>query len=65
MADNEETKKDSGYGKRPLWQWIVLYIVIGIVIYGLIYYFVLAKKGGYSNSGGTPSTQTAPKAPGY
>ena len=34
----------AGYGKRPLWQWVILYIIIGGIIYGLIYYFVLAKK---------------------
>lgn len=45
----------SGYGKRPLWQWIVLYVVIGGIVYGLIYYFVLAKRGGYNYSG-TPGT---------
>jgi plastocyanin len=44
----EETT--NSYGKRPLWQWILLYVVIGIVVYGLIYYFVLAKNGGYNQS---------------
>lgn len=51
-----------GYGKRPLWQWILIYVVIGAIVYGVIYYFVLAKKGGnnlYSGSS-TPTTQTAP-----
>ncbi|HEX8931746.1 MAG TPA: hypothetical protein VF810_01165 [Patescibacteria group bacterium] len=43
----EEVKKE-GYGKRPLWQWILLYLVLGIIVYGLIYYFALAKKSGYS-----------------
>lgn len=39
------------YGKRPLWQWILLYAVIGGVVYLGIYYFYLAKKGaGYSYS---------------
>jgi len=37
----------SGYAKRPLWQWILLYIVIGLLVYGLIYYFVFAKKANY------------------
>lgn len=37
-----------GYGKRPLWQWIVLYVVIGLVVYAAIYYFFFAKKGGYN-----------------
>lgn len=46
MADNAD--QQSGYGKRPLWQWIVIYLIIGAVVYGLIYYFVIAKRGGYS-----------------
>lgn len=36
-----------GYGKRPLWQWILIYLVVGGVVYGLVYYFVFAKRGGY------------------
>ncbi|QQG40838.1 MAG: hypothetical protein HYV37_00755 [Candidatus Levyibacteriota bacterium] len=44
----EETteNKSYGYGKRPLWQWILLYVVIGGIIYALVYYFILASKGG-------------------
>ncbi len=47
------------YGKRPLWQWIAIYLIIGLVVYGLIYYFVLAKKGGinYGTTTSTPATQ--------
>lgn len=40
----------SEYSKMPLWKMILLYVVIGGVIYGLIYYFVFAKKGGYNNN---------------
>lgn len=48
----------NGYGKRPLWQWVVIYLVIGGVIYAGIYYFFLAKKGGYnSNQSGQYQTQ--------
>ena len=43
VEENKETQ--SSYGKKSVWQWIVIYIVLGAVIYGLIYYFVLAKKG--------------------
>jgi plastocyanin len=51
----EEQNNSYGYGKRPLWQWVLLYIVIGGIIYGLIYYFVFAKKGGgYNYSNGNP-----------
>lgn len=55
---------EASYGKRPMWQWILIYVVIGAVIYGLIYYFVLAKKGGvnYGTTQQTPSAnqQTSP-----
>lgn len=39
-----------GYGKRPLWQWIVIYIIVGGIVYAGIYYFVFAKNGGYNSS---------------
>ena len=53
-------EKNYSYGKRPLWQWIVIYVLIGAVIYGLVYYFVLAKKGGYSyNQPAYPTQQPA------
>lgn len=52
-------KQSSGYsyGKRPLWQWIAIYAVIGLVVYGAIYYFVIAKQGGYS-----PAAQQTPQS---
>ena len=46
-------------GKRPLWQWVLIYLIIGAVVYGLIYYFVLAKRGG---TGYTPSPIASPAA---
>lgn len=52
-------KKESGYGKRPLWQWILIYVVIGGVVYAAIYYFILGKGGGYNYSPGG-SSQSAP-----
>jgi len=30
-----------------MWQWILLYVVIGGLVYGLIYYFFLSKGGVY------------------
>ncbi|MBI3384691.1 hypothetical protein HY030_00680 [Candidatus Gottesmanbacteria bacterium] len=53
----EETKKNS-YGKRPLWQWVLIYIVIGAVVYGVVYYFFFANKGGYNYSG-TPQQNSS------
>ena len=57
-----EQKEQGGYGysKRPWWHWVLLYVVIGGIIYGLIYYFVFAKKGGYNynnNSSGSYNYQ--------
>lgn len=55
MAEN------GGYGKRPLWQWILIYIIIGGIIYAAIYFFVLKKSyNGVGGNSSAPSTQTAP-----
>lgn len=43
---SEETK--SVYGKRPLWQWLVLYALIAIIVYGIIYYVFFRKQNPYS-----------------
>lgn len=29
--------KDGGYGKRPWWYWLLVYVVAGGLIYALIY----------------------------
>ncbi|HVV67223.1 MAG TPA: hypothetical protein VHB72_04110 [Candidatus Saccharimonadales bacterium] len=55
MSDQEVPEKPSkGYGKRPMWQGIVLYVVIAIIVYGLIYLLFIHKSGGSSggNTGG-------------
>lgn len=49
QAAAQPSKK--GYGKRPLWQWILLYVVIAVIVYGLIYYVFFhhsGSTGGYS-----------------
>lgn len=46
--DQTVEQKNGGYGKRPLWQWIAIYLVIGGIIYAGVYYFFLAKKAGYN-----------------
>lgn len=56
----EEEKKSYGYGKMPLWQWVVIYLVIGGLIYGAVYYFFLAKKGGYNYNQSAGQYQTQP-----
>ena len=52
------------YGKRSLWQWIIIYAIIGGLIYAAIYYFVLAKEGGYNSSGPSYTSPTVtPRTP--
>lgn len=48
---NQEPQKSSkGYGKRPKWQWVLIYIVVALVVYGLIY-LLFFHKGGSSGGG--------------
>lgn len=35
----------NGYGKRPKWQWALIYLVVAVVVYGAIYYFFIRKSG--------------------
>lgn len=47
MPEQNNSQKN-GYGKRPLWQWIVLYVVVGAIVYAVIYWLFFAQSGGYS-----------------
>ena len=58
MADYEK-----GYGKRPLWQWIAIYLVIGGIIYGAIYFLFFNK--GYSLKGQSGTNQQTTQPKGY
>src|SRR5438105_3098224 len=60
MEEAPTVEQPKSYGKRPLWQWVVLYLIIGAIVYGLIYYLVFAKKGGY-NYNQTAQTPTQPQ----
>ena len=58
MAD--EMQQDSSLApKRPMWQWIVLYLFIALVLYGLLYYFVFGKKTASTNQTALQPTPTA------
>jgi hypothetical protein len=41
-------KSTKGYGKRPVWQWVVIYVIVAIIVYGLIYLLFIRKSGGTS-----------------
>lgn len=51
------------YNKRPLWQLIIIYLIAGGIIYGVIYYFGLTKKGDYFSSSGRSVQQPQGGAP--
>ena len=55
----EEKMESKGYGKKPIWKLVLVYLVVGLVVYGLIYYFVYAKKGGYDYNA-SPSSYATP-----
>ncbi len=64
--DETEEKKSTGYGKRSIGQWIIIYLVIAAIVYGAFYYFVLAKRGGknpYTSPTSTTTKQTPSKTP--
>ena len=61
MSDQNEPEKSQqpakkGYGKMTKTQWILLYIVIAIIVYGLIYFLFIHNS---SSSGGSSGTTRA------
>ncbi|HEX8946667.1 MAG TPA: hypothetical protein VF829_00420 [Candidatus Paceibacterota bacterium] len=59
----DDEKQRGDYDKRPVWQWVLLYIVIGGIIYAIVYYLFIAPGGGYqAPTGGYPATSTYPGA---
>ena len=37
----------SGYGKRPIWQWVVIYLVVAAIVYAIIYFLFIKGDNGY------------------
>lgn len=48
--DQSTNQQTTTYGKRALWQWIIIYLIIGGIVYAGIYYFFLSKGNGYNSS---------------
>lgn len=45
---NSSTKPATkGYGKRPIWQWVVLYLILGGIAYYVIYLVFFHGHAGY------------------
>lgn len=51
-------KQDDVRARKSIWKWILLYVLIGAVAYGLIYYFFFAKNGGYNYNSQNYQNQT-------
>jgi hypothetical protein len=47
--NSQSPQKSNGYGKRPVWQWVLIYLVVAVVVYGLIYLLFIHKSGGGSS----------------
>lgn len=53
----------AAYGAGGSWmKWVLIYLVIGVVVYGLVWYFFLGgnKGSGYGNNNSSGSTQNTP-----
>lgn len=46
------------YSKKPLWQWVLIYLVIGGIIYWLVYYFYFVKSGSNKYTYAPATSQT-------
>ncbi|MCX6719664.1 MAG: hypothetical protein NTV36_00955 [Candidatus Staskawiczbacteria bacterium] len=49
----EKNQEQKSYNKKPLWMWILVYVVLAGIIYAGVYYFFFMN----SNSNNTPLTQ--------
>jgi plastocyanin len=56
MDEGNQVNK-SEYGKKPLWQWILIYIIIGGIIYAIGYYFVSSRSNGPYKPAESPQVQ--------
>lgn len=50
--DENNKQPTKGYGKRPVWQWLVIYLIAAIIVYGIIYFVWIHKGGGSTGSSG-------------
>ena len=49
--EQNNQKPQKGYGKRPVWQWVVIYVVVAAILYTLIYFLFIHKSGSSSGLG--------------
>ncbi len=56
-------EKDGVRARKSIWKWILLYVLIGAVAYGLIYYFFFFNKNSYNISPQNYQTNTQNQTP--
>lgn len=59
----QQSTDGDNYGKRPLWQWVFIYLVLAVIVYGLIYYFIFKQKRDYTTSAPQENSQANQSAP--
>lgn len=51
MADQnlstEKKNNSKSYSKRPVWQWVLLYLIVGGFVYFVIYWFIFRQGNSY------------------
>lgn len=51
--------KNDGYGKKSIWKWIVIYIIIAAIVYaGIFLAYRAYKDKGTNNSGSSTTSQS-------
>lgn len=50
MSTETPQKPSKGYGKHSIRYWVVLYLVIAVIVYGLVYLLFFHKSGRNSGS---------------
>lgn len=42
-----DQRKPGGYGKRPIWHWIIVYVILAAILYIIIYMLLAGTSTGY------------------
>lgn len=60
MEEAVQSTASGGYNKRPLWKWLLMYLILGAIVYTAIYYFFLNKDNGYNSKSSMKYTSPSP-----
>jgi hypothetical protein len=63
MNQENVPAKQGAYGKRPIWQWVLIYAVVGGAVYAGVYYLTDHKSASGSSIYGSQTKATTQAAP--